>query len=111
MSRNAIRVGAPVQPTVTTPGSPGTSDQVRTFLSPDGRDVYTRPCFITNTDGADTLFILVNEIDASNVNYLAKLAPGQAVDISVEGQIDVNFVSLYYASAAYTAALVRGWTM
>jgi len=108
MSRNAIRVGAGVQPTVTTPGAPGTSDQVRQFLDA-GNPRYVRPCFVTNTDAADLLYVLPNEIDCSPTNYLAKLSPGQAVDISVEGQLDISSVSLYYASAAYTAALVRGW--
>ena len=109
MSRNAIRVGAGTTPTITTAGTPGASDQVRTFYDPNGAPGYARPCFVTNTDGSDTLYVLPNNIDCSNTNYLAKLAPGQAVDISVEGQLDITSVSIYYASAAYTAALVRGW--
>jgi hypothetical protein len=108
MSRDAIRVGSGIQPEVTTVGVPGASDDVRTFQD-NGNPRYARPCFVTNTHATDTLYVLPNEIDCSPTDYLAKLAPGQAVDISVEGQLNINFVSLYYATAAYSAALVRGW--
>lgn len=109
MSRSAVRVGPGVQPGITTAGTPGASDQVRTFRNAGGEQQYARPCFVTNTHGSDDLFVLPNEDDCSPTNYLCKLAPGQAVDISVEEQINLGKVSLYYASAAYSAALIRGW--
>jgi len=106
MSRSAVKSGAPTQPTSTTTGTPGASDEVLEFLK-----TFARPCFVTNTSATDDLFVLPNEAGCSPSNFLVKLAPLQAVDISVEGQICVNNVSLYYAVAAYSAALVRGWVV
>lgn len=99
-----VRVGVPTTPTITTTGTPGSSDQVRTFV-----DSYTRPCFITNTDTSEALYILVNEDGASPTNFMVKLAALQSVDISVDSQINVASVSLYYPTVAYSNAQVRGW--
>lgn len=104
MSRIAVRVGAPTSPTVTTAGTPGVSDEVRTFTG-----YAARPCVITNMHETDHLYILVNEEAASDVNFLCKLSPGQAVEISIGSQIAIGSVSLYYAVAAYSNALVKGW--
>lgn len=104
MSRNAVRQGVAVQPPSTTTGTPGASDEVLTFS-----EYTSRPCFVTNTSETDDLFVLPNEPNCSPTNFLVKLAPLQAVDISVEGQIMIKSVSLYYGTAAYSAALVRGW--
>jgi len=106
MSRSTVRSGAPVQPPVTTAGTPGSTDDVREFV-----DTFARPCFVTNTSATDDLFVLSNEEACSPTNFLVKLAPLQAVDLSVEGQMCVTKVSLYYAVAAYSAALVRGWVV
>jgi len=104
MSRGAVRTGPAVIATTTTTGTPGTSDEVRSFVGK-----YARPCFVTNVDATDSLYVLPNAIDCSATNFLVKLAPGQAVDISVESQIDIQSVSLFFATAAYSKALVRGW--
>lgn len=104
MSRGAVRVGPGTVPPSTTTGVPGTSDEVLTFTQ------YTaRPCIVTNTSTTEDLYVLPNEDGCSPTNFLAKLAPLQAVDISVEEQIAVKSVSLYYATEAYSLALVRGW--
>lgn len=108
MSRQAVRVGTAVTPTITTAGTPGASDQVRTFQE-NGTQRSARPVIVTNMDLVDILYIIPNDIDCSDVNFMVKLAPGQAVDLSVEGQIGIGSVSLYYASVAYTQAQVRGW--
>lgn len=104
MSRNAVRVGATYRPESTETGVPGTSDEVLTF---DG--YASRPCFVTNTSTTEDLLVLPNEAGCSPSNFLVKLAPLQAVDISVESQLHIASVSLYYASVAYSNALVRGW--
>lgn len=105
MSRNAVRQGAGEQPPVTTAGTPGTDDDVRTFA-----EWAARPCFVTNTHATVDLLVLPNEDGCSPTNFLVKLAPLQAVDISVESQMVITSVSLYYAAGpAYSAALVRGW--
>lgn len=110
MSRDAVRVGTAATPDITTTGAPGTSDQVRTFQE-TGRPRYARPCVVTNLEavGGDILYVLPNDVDCSAANFMVKLTPGQAVDISVESQIAISSVSLYFASAAYTQAQVRGW--
>ena len=109
MSRNAVRTGPGIAGTVTTAGTPGASDEVRNFLNSSNKPVYCRPCVVVNTHASDVLYVLPNSVDCSPTNYLAKCAAGQAVDISIEGQIDVETVSLYYATAAYSAALAWGW--
>ena len=81
---------------------------MREFIQ-NAQDKVARPCFVTNTHASDILYVLPNEADCSPTNYLAQLLPGQAVDISVEEQINIHSVSLYYATAAYSSALVRGW--
>jgi len=104
MSATANRIGAPINPTSTTTGVPGTSDEVVTFLTD-----YVRPCVVTNTDTADPLYVLVNEEAASTTNFLVKLTAGQAVDVSFNGRLNVKSLSLFYASAVYSKAQVRGW--
>lgn len=104
MGRNAVRQGVATQPPSTTTGTPGASDEVLTFTN-----VASRPCFVTNASTTEDLLVLPNEDGCSPTNFLVKLAPLQAVDISVEGQICITSVSLYYASVAYSNALVRGW--
>jgi len=108
MSRQAVRVGTGATPTITTAGTPGASDQVRTFQESGGQR-SARPVIVTNMDLTDALYIIPNDIGCSDVNFMVKLAPGQAVDLSVEGQINIGSVSLYYVSVAYTQAQVRGW--
>ncbi len=106
MSRSAVKSGAATVPTSTTTGTPGASDEVLEFLK-----TFARPCFVTNTDASDDLFILLNEEGASATDFMVKLAPLQAVDLSVEGQICVKTISLYYATAAYSKAKIRGWVV
>lgn len=107
MSRSTVRSGAPVQPPSTETGVPGTSDEVLTFA----KSTFARPCFVTNTSTTEDLYILPNEDGCSPTNFLVKLAPLQAVDLSVEGQICITSVSLYYATEVYATALVRGWVV
>ncbi len=107
MSRSSVKSGAPTQPPSTTTGVPGTSDEVLTFLN----NTAARPCFVTNTSTTEDLLVLPNEDGCSPTNFLVKLAPLQAVDLSVEGQICITKVSLYYATEAYSVALVRGWVV
>ena len=102
MSADAVRVGPPGTPSTTTAGTPGATDEVRTFA------MYARPCIVTNVSAED-LYVLVNEGGATASNYLLKLAAGQAVDASIGGHINVRSVSLYFAATAYTSALVKGW--
>lgn len=102
MGLPTTRSGAPTEPTVTTAGTPGSVTEVRAF------DSYARPCFVTNTDSSDDLYVKINEDDASDTSFLCKLEAGQAVELS-GGRINVKTVSLYYASAAYAKAEVRGW--
>lgn len=99
-----VRVGVPITPTITTAGTPGSSDQVRSFVG-----LYVRPCFVTNTDSSENLYILINEDGATATNFLVKLAALQSVDISVDSQINVASVSLFYPTVAYSKALVKGW--
>ena len=109
MSAGKTRVGAPITPVITTAGVPGTSDQVRTFQDAGGRPAYARPCVITNMHATADLFVLVNEEGASDVNFLRRIPAQEAVDMSFHGRLNVNLVSLYYASAAYSNVQVRGW--
>ena len=104
MSSNANRAGAPVAAAVSTVGTPGASDEVRTFSLP------ARPVYVTNCNASDDLYVKVNDVDASSTNFLVKLTPGQAVELSSRGILNVQSVSLYYATAAYSSAKVVGWT-
>ncbi|KPL13119.1 hypothetical protein AMJ85_00230 [candidate division BRC1 bacterium SM23_51] len=103
MSASANRAGAPVAAVTTTTGVPGTSAEVRTFTSP------ARPVYATNCDTTDDLYIKINKDDASSTDFLVKLTPGQAVELSTCGIVNVVTVSLYYASSAYAGAKVVGW--
>lgn len=103
MSASANRSGPPVAATTTTAGVPGTSAQVRTFAHP------ARPVYVTNCDTTDDLYIKVNKDDASSTDFLVKLTPGQAVELSTCGIVNVKTVSLYFASSAYSGAKVVGW--
>jgi len=104
MSRNAVRTGPAVIATTTTTGTPGSTDEVRSFV---GR--YARPCFVTNGHGTEYLYVLPNDINCDTSNFLTRVTPGEAVDISFEGQIDIQSVSLFFLSASYSYAVVRGW--
>jgi hypothetical protein len=66
---------------------------------------------VTNLEvvGGDILYVLPNDVDCSATNFMVKLMPGQAVDLSIESQVAISSVSLYFVSAAYTKAQVRGW--
>lgn len=110
MSATSNRHGAPIQPDITTTGTPGALDQVRTFRDAALRPLYVRPCVVTNLHATEDLFVLINEENASDVNYLRKVPAGEAIDFSFTGRLNVNFVSLYYVAAAYSNAQVRGWT-
>ncbi len=104
MSANANRTGAPIAAAITTAGTPGSVTEVRTFASP------ARPVYVTNCDATDDLFVKVNAADASSTDFLVKLTPGQAVELSSLGILNVQTVSLYYGASAYTGAKVIGWT-
>ena len=103
MGADANRTGAPIAATTSTAGTPGASAEVRTFASP------ARPVYVTNCDTADDLYVKVNEADASSTDFLVKLTPGQAVEMSTRSVLNVQSVSLYYASSAYSNAKVVGW--
>lgn len=105
------RVGAPANPVITTEGLPGTSDQVRTFRDDNGAPAYARPCVITNMHATEDLYVAgANEEGASPTNFMVKLAAGQAVDVSMDGRVNVSSVSFYFATADYEDFVqVRGW--
>lgn len=103
MSASANRTGAPIAAVISTAGTPGSVTEVRTFDSP------ARPVYVTNCDATDDLFVKVNAADASTTDFLVKLAARQAVELSSLGILNVQTVSLYYATAAYTSAKVVGW--
>lgn len=103
MGASANRTGAPIAAAITTAGTPGTSAEVRTFASP------ARPVYVTNCDASDDLYVKVNKDDASSTDFLVKLVAGQAVELSAVGILNVQTVSLYYATGAYAGAKVVGW--
>ncbi len=103
MSASANRTGAPIAAVVTTAGTPGSVTEVRTFDSP------ARPVYVTNCDATDDLFVKVNAADASATDFLVKLVAGQAVELSSLGILNVQTVSLYFATGAYAGAKVIGW--
>lgn len=104
MSASANRTGAPIAATITTPGTPGSVTEVRTFTSP------ARPVYATNCHATEDLHVKVNAADASTTDFLVKLAAGQGVELSSLGILNVQTVSLYYATAAYANAKVVGWS-
>ncbi|MHC4508021.1 MAG: hypothetical protein ACYTAO_03555 [Planctomycetota bacterium] len=103
MGANQNRTGAPIAAAVTTAGTPGAVTEVRTFASP------ARPVYVTNCNATDDLYVKVNAADASTSDFLVKLVAGQAVELSSVGILNVQTVSLYYATAAYSDAKVVGW--
>lgn len=103
MSASANRTGAPVAAAITTAGTPGSVTEVQTFASP------ARPVYVTNCHATDDLYVKVNAADAGTADFLVKLAAGQAVELSSLGVLNVQTVSLYYATAAYSNAKVVGW--
>lgn len=102
----------PVAGIVTTSGVVGASDQVWHFRQPEaagGLPVYVRPCWVSNKHGTISIYVKVNEIDASDTDHHIIIAPGQTRDVSEGGQVNVNFVSVYIAAtAAYTDVQVHG---
>lgn len=113
MSSTNTRSGEPLVPVITTAGVVGTSDQVRRFFIGEtngGQRTYARPCIVANAHATETLYVLVNEEDASATNYLVRIPALTHLDVSFTGLVNVEFVSLFYtATAAYTDVLVRGW--
>jgi hypothetical protein len=104
MSVRVARTGAPESPPVTTAGVVGASDEVRTFTK------YARPVFVCNSHATEALFVKVNAINASNTDFHFKILAGVSLDVSAEGLLNVDFVSLFYvATAAYTDVKVSGW--
>jgi hypothetical protein len=65
--------------------------------------------YVTNCDAADDLYVKVNAVDAGTADFLVKLVAGQAVELSTRSVLNVQTVSLYYATAAYSKAKVVGW--
>lgn len=104
MSSDQTRSGAPQSATITTAGTPGSSDQVRTFTP------YARPAYVTNMHATDDLYVKINEEGAADDDFVISVSAGQAVEITSRGIVNVTKVSLYYASAAYSNAKVTGWT-
>lgn len=104
MASTRTRSGAPVTPTTTTTGTPGTDDRVVTFV-----DRYVRPCVVSNTDPTNKAYVLVNEEGATATNFLVSLAALEAVDVSFGGRVNVGSISIYMAAGAYASILVKGW--
>jgi len=106
MSAKANRNGPPVTPATTTAGTPATDDRVVTF------EVYTRPCVVCNGEATDPLYVKVNAAPASNTDFHFKILAGESLDVSFQGIVNVNSLSLYYANvaSAYAKAVVYGWT-
>jgi len=104
MGANANRTGAPIAAAITTAGTPGSATEVRTFDRP------ARPVYVTNCHASDILYVKVNADDAGDTDFLVKLVAGQAVELSSRGILNVQTVSLYYATAAYSNAKVVGWS-
>ena len=113
MSSTNTRSGEPLVPVITTIGVVGTSDDVRRFFigeTANGQKTYVRPCIIANDHATEPLYVLVNEEGATDEDYLVRIAGGAHTDVSFDGLVNVDFVSLYYAATAtYADALVRGW--
>jgi hypothetical protein len=65
--------------------------------------------YVTNCHATDDLYVKVNAADAGTTDFLVKLVAGQAVELSSVGILNVQTVSLYYATAAYSNAKVVGW--
>lgn len=100
------RAGAPVQATVKTAGTEGTSPQVYEF---GGGAV--RPCTVTNQHATEDLYVSwPNVEDASASNFMCVLVAGQSVDLSIGGIINVVTLSVWFgASGDYDDVDVRGW--
>lgn len=103
MSADKTRIGAPTTATTVTAGTPGTSAEVREFSR------EARPVYVTNTSTTEDLFLKVNLANASASDFLVKLGPEQAVELSSRGIVNVKSVSLWYASVAFSNAKVVGW--
>lgn len=106
MSASSNRIGVAEIPTTTTAGSPGTSDQVREFTR------YVRPCYVTNTDGTNALFVRINGTDtdpASATVFDVRVAPNTTIEITSNGIINVKTISLFMSAGAYSTAIVSGW--
>lgn len=98
------RSGIPTVATIITAGVPGTSPQVRDF----GK-AYVRPMLITNKHATEVLHVSVNGIVSSATAFMWKLAAGEALDPTFRGIVNIQQISLYYASVAYTNAATLGW--
>lgn len=104
------RTGTPQTPTTTTDGVVNTTAREVEFQDAAGGTSYARPCVVTNTDGTNILYVLVNESGATASNFLVSLNVLQAVDVSFGGRLNVQTLSLWYAAGDLDNARVRGWT-
>ena len=98
------RSGTPTAATVVTAGTPGASADERDF-----GDSYARPALITNNHATEVLNVSVNGITSSATAFMWQLAAGKALDPTFRGIVNIQEISLYYATAAYSNALTLGW--
>jgi hypothetical protein len=66
--------------------------------------------YVTNCHATDDLYVKVNAANAGTTDFLVKLVAGQGVELSTNGVLNVQTVSLYYAVGAYASAKVVGWS-
>lgn len=98
------RSGTPTAATIVTAGTPGSVAEDRDF----GK-VYARPVLITNNHATEALNVSINGIVSSATAFMWQLAAGDALDPTFRGIVNIQQVSLYYASVAYSNAIVLGW--
>ncbi len=110
MALGGKRTGTPQTPTTTTDGSVNTTAREVQFQSSDGLVTYARPCVVTNTDGTNVLYVKVNDTSATAADFLVSVPVLGHVDVSFEGRLNVQNLSLWYAAGDLDTALVRGWT-
>lgn len=99
-----IRSGTPTTATIISAGTPGTSADTRNFGTS-----YARPMLVTNNHATEALNVSINGITSTATVFMWQLAAGDALDPTFRGLIDVHEISLYYATVAYSNAIVLGW--
>lgn len=122
MSASVVREGRSIAPTVTTAGTEGSTDEVRTFLDANGRQTYARPCFLSYHGGTDILYVRINGNDANPASATvhdfaigppSAEHPPRTIDLTAGGRINVSTVSLFLSgsTADFTAdVIVRGFS-
>lgn len=103
MSTARVRGGPAEEPTQDSGGLPGSSARELSFVS------YACPCYVTAI-GADVTYIKLNATGATDSNYDMVIYGTGERELSADGIINIEKVSLYQAGGGdYDKVRVTGW--